>query len=651
MNDFELLRRYGRGRDEEAFAELMRRHVDWVYSACRRQVGDAALAEDAAQAVFLALARKAGTLGEQTSISGWLFTTARYVCASARKLQKRRQKHERQAASMARDESDGAGEERWLRIERTVDEGLSRLSAADRELVILRYLRGLSHREIGAAMCITEAAAQRRVGRAMERLRGKLRGAAPEMNAEGLGVVLLAHAHGAAPAGVAERGMAAVKGGSVAGKAEILLRGVKTMRRAMTIKVTGAVTVGLMVVAVGLAARLNGEGSPETAAAAASVPETTVLATMDLSGVKVFRVNGETSGVTWTNTYSWEDGVVQELSAEGWSAVHLFRGRSEWDYRTGGDVVLEKKPEQEAGAQTRKMMSELMAMQGVHGRRAKELDEKIGGVMCEAYRLGDVRGGAKNGVVYVDAAAQRPMRIASDDPGATMTVAYDPAVKKELFQTPAATGKVQEVAARAYFEKRYPLERALFRKEAVGQIFAVHEAVQDGQGCFHLVCSARVAPAFAGVVKDLPDDENVNLCEIEDGETAFAYLRVGEVRESGIRVMYVVAVPRQAGGAGDQCEVPMKMASPDVLFDLGHAPHGDNQGRDVHFMVSVQSRRDAQAPTAREFVGRVYDEVAPLVGLTPELFVIGPGKGAELTSKESCLEFFDKELGKVVENR
>ncbi|HVX86253.1 MAG TPA: RNA polymerase sigma factor [Phycisphaerae bacterium] len=646
MNDFELLRRYGRGRDEGAFAELMGRHVDWVYSACRRQVGDAALAEDAAQAVFLALARKAGRMSEKASISGWLFVTARHVCASARKLQKRRQKHERQAASMARDEREEAGAERWLRIEGTLDAGLGRLSAADRELVILRYLRGLSHREIGEAMRITEAAAQRRVGRAMERLRAKMRGGA-ELNAEGLGLVLLGHARGAAPAGVVERGMAAVKGGSVGGKAELLLRGVKTMKRAMRMKAVGA-AAALMVAAVGVAARLDGERAPGAVAATSSAPETAVLAKMDLSGVRVFRVNGESNGVKWTNTYSWKDGVVQEISAEGWSAVHLFRGSAEWDYRVGGSLVLEKKPEQEAGAQTRKVMSDLMKMQGARGRRAKELDEEIGGVMCEAYRLGDVPGGAKNGVVYVDGSGERPMRIASADPGATVTIAYDPPVRAELFQAPAG-GKIETVSARGYFEKKYPLEGALFREEAVGQVFAVHEAVEDGRGWFHLVCSVRVAPAFAGAVKDLPDDENVNLCEIEDAETAFRYVRVGEVRESGIRVMYLVAIPRAggAGGGADRCEVAMKMASPDILFDAGHAPRGENQGRDAHFMVSVEGKKDAQASTAREFAGRVYDEMAALVGLTPELFVIGPGKGAELTSKERCLADFDQEAAQA----
>jgi DNA-directed RNA polymerase specialized sigma24 family protein len=100
MSDFELLRRYGREGCEEAFAALVGRHIDWVYGACRRQVGDAALAEDVTQAVFVTLARRAKTLGEGVSLSGWLFTTARYASASALKLERRRRRHERVAASM-----------------------------------------------------------------------------------------------------------------------------------------------------------------------------------------------------------------------------------------------------------------------------------------------------------------------------------------------------------------------------------------------------------------------------------------------------------------------------------------------------------------------------------------------------------------------
>ncbi len=73
MTDGELTSRYARERDEQAFAELVRRHGDWVYSAAKRQMGDGHLAEDVSQAVFLLLAQKAGKLVRSRELGGWLF--------------------------------------------------------------------------------------------------------------------------------------------------------------------------------------------------------------------------------------------------------------------------------------------------------------------------------------------------------------------------------------------------------------------------------------------------------------------------------------------------------------------------------------------------------------------------------------------------
>src|SRR5271155_5107773 len=98
INDIELLRRYCGDHSEEAFSELVRRHIDWVYSVCRRQMRDADLAEDVTQVVFMTLARKASDLSQSVSISGWLFTTARYACLSALKIERRRRMREQKAA-------------------------------------------------------------------------------------------------------------------------------------------------------------------------------------------------------------------------------------------------------------------------------------------------------------------------------------------------------------------------------------------------------------------------------------------------------------------------------------------------------------------------------------------------------------------------
>ena len=90
MDDRELLREYAERRSETAFAELVRRHLDWVHAAALRQTGDAALAQDVAQSVFVLLSRKARAVAARSKVGGWLFQTTRFVAARARRSEVRR---------------------------------------------------------------------------------------------------------------------------------------------------------------------------------------------------------------------------------------------------------------------------------------------------------------------------------------------------------------------------------------------------------------------------------------------------------------------------------------------------------------------------------------------------------------------------------
>ena len=101
MGDWELLQEYAKHRSEAAFAELVQRHLNWVYSAALRQVGDPHLAEDVTQAVFVLLARKAGSLRPGTILSGWLFRTTRFVAARALRTEYRRKAREQTAVTMS----------------------------------------------------------------------------------------------------------------------------------------------------------------------------------------------------------------------------------------------------------------------------------------------------------------------------------------------------------------------------------------------------------------------------------------------------------------------------------------------------------------------------------------------------------------------
>ncbi len=202
QTDQQLLRDYFERRSEAAFAELVQRHVDFVYSAALRMVGDAHLAEDVTQGVFLALAQTGRKLADRPVLSGWLHRTAQNLAANAVRSEVRRRAREQEAAAMNKllsHESDAA----WERIAPHLDAALGELSEADRDALLLRYFERKSAREMAQTLGTSEDAAQKRVSRAVERLREFFAKRGVTVGASGLVALISANAVQAAPVGLA----------------------------------------------------------------------------------------------------------------------------------------------------------------------------------------------------------------------------------------------------------------------------------------------------------------------------------------------------------------------------------------------------------------------------------------------------------------
>jgi RNA polymerase sigma factor (sigma-70 family) len=168
--DMELLREYDRQGSEAAFATLVQRHVSLVYSAALRHVGIAAHAEEITQAVFVILARKAARLRPDTILESWLYETTRLTALSFRRGERRRQFRE-QEAYMQSTLQESADASTWNQLAPLLDEAMARLGNKDRAAVLLRFFKNKNLREVAAALKVNETAAQRRVHRAVGKLR------------------------------------------------------------------------------------------------------------------------------------------------------------------------------------------------------------------------------------------------------------------------------------------------------------------------------------------------------------------------------------------------------------------------------------------------------------------------------------------------
>lgn len=221
--DAELLRAWVHEHSQAAFAELVGRHLDFVYAtALRLTFGHSALARDVAQLVFIDLARKAPAVARHPVLAGWLHTSTRYTAAKALRAESRRRRREQQASTMA-DSDRGEPARGWAEIQPLLDDLLGQLKPRERDALLLRFFHERSHAQIGAQLALSETAARSCVDRALDRLNALLARRGITSTSAALATVLASHPAVAAPAGLSAAIAAAAAGSTAAASPLALL--------------------------------------------------------------------------------------------------------------------------------------------------------------------------------------------------------------------------------------------------------------------------------------------------------------------------------------------------------------------------------------------------------------------------------------------
>jgi RND family efflux transporter MFP subunit len=269
VSDAELLGRFADRRDEAAFEALVWRHGPLVLGVCRRVLGRTQDSEDAFQAVFLILARKAGSVRRRGAVGPWLYRVAYRVALRARGRIARPGRFQHLPSDLAAPPSQDDAERHDLG--RVLDEEVRRLPAKYREPVILRYLEGLSTAEAAGALGCPPGTVLSRLAWARRRLRSRLAARGVALSAAVAAVAASAGEAGAVPgrwvtatAGAALPFAAGGRAGVSSTQSSMLAEGVLRAMFMTKLRIGAVLAVGALAAGTGLLLPTLTAGKPDT---------------------------------------------------------------------------------------------------------------------------------------------------------------------------------------------------------------------------------------------------------------------------------------------------------------------------------------------------------------------------------------------------
>jgi RNA polymerase sigma factor (sigma-70 family) len=305
--DSALLRQYAENNSDEAFAALVTRHVNLVYSVALRQTGNPHHAEEITQAVFIILAKKAASLRHEPALSSWLFQATRLTANNFIRSEVRR--HRREEEAYMQSVLDETGTDAWPQIAPLLDTAVAGLREKDRQAIVLRFYEGRNLREIGLAQGTGEDAAEKRVSRALDKLRAFFTKRGVSSTSAIIAGAMTAHSVQAAPVALAKSvtAMAMAKGAAASGSTLTLIKGalkIMAWTKAKIAAVTGAaliLTTGTSIVAIKAVhservIHLPADALPQTLAELnawyVEPPAGQNAATFNLQGIRARQISG-----------------------------------------------------------------------------------------------------------------------------------------------------------------------------------------------------------------------------------------------------------------------------------------------------------------------------------------------------------------------